>query len=54
MVFHVHDEIIVEGDAGTAEAELLEIERIMSEPIPWALGLPLAAAGWADRYYRKD
>lgn len=54
VVFHVHDEIIVEGDAGTAEAELLEIERIMSEPIPWAPGLPLAAAGWADRYYRKD
>ena len=49
IVAHVHDEIIAEGD-GPIE----EMERIMSEPISWAPGLPLAADGFETEFYRKD
>jgi DNA polymerase len=48
-VGHVHDEIILEG----AEDQLDEVLRLMTEPIPWAPGLPLAAEGFTNSYYKK-
>lgn len=50
IVMHVHDEIVaeVEGD------RLDEMIEIMREPIPWAPGLPLDAAGFISDFYMKD
>lgn len=49
IVAHVHDEIVAEGDQ-----DIKEMEAIMSEPIPWAPGLPLRADGFETEFYRKD
>jgi DNA polymerase len=50
IVMHVHDEIIAEVEGDRLE-EMLEIMR---EPIPWAPGLPLDAAGFVTDFYMKD
>lgn len=52
IVFHVHDEIVVEAEYGTGS--LQEIEQIMSEPVKWAPGLPLGADGFETEYYMTD
>ena len=55
VVFHVHDEVIIEKEiSGPAEKELERVCGIMSQPIPWAPGLPLNADGWVGDYYTKD
>lgn len=54
IVFHVHDEVVIEADAETAAATLDSVTRIMGSPIPWARDLPLCADGWIGEYYRKD
>lgn len=51
---HVHDELVPEIRLADAEANLKTIERLMSEPIDWAPGLPLKAEGFLTRYYKKD
>ena len=51
VVFHVHDEIVVEADEKTP---LSLVEAIFDEDIPWARGLPLKGAGYTTRYYKKD
>lgn len=52
IVFHVHDEIVVEAEHGVGS--LAELEGIMSEPVDWAPGLPLNADGFETNYYMKD
>lgn len=52
VVFHVHDEIIVEADPNKVSLE--EVEKIFSEPVEWAEGLPLKGAGYTTPYYMKD
>lgn len=52
IVFHVHDEVIIEIDQRTDALE--DVCRIMGEPIPWAPGLPLRADGYECSYYKKD
>lgn len=52
IVFHVHDEVII--DATKEKANLKKVCQIMSQPIPWAPGLPLGADGWVGNYYTKD
>ena len=43
------------GDIMTAEGSSVDpVCEIMSRPIPWAPGLPLAAAGFKTEYYKKD
>lgn len=55
VVFHVHDEVIIDtGAFGTNDEMLDKVVSIMSEPIPWAKDLPLAADGWVGDYFRKD
>lgn len=54
IIMHIHDEVVVEVPSGTAESCLIDIERIMGEPIPWAPGLILTADGFISEYYRKD
>ncbi|SDW31278.1 DNA polymerase [Paenibacillus sp. PDC88] len=50
-VLHVHDEIGVESDR---DEDLDNILFLMSEPVPWAPGLPLKAAGFSTEFYMKD
>ncbi len=52
IVFHIHDEVVIEVDAG--RADLKGVIAIMSEPISWAPGLPLNADGWVGDYFTKD
>lgn len=51
IVFHVHDEIIVEADPST---QLKDVEAIFDKPVEWAEGLPLKGAGYTTPYYLKD
>ena len=53
-VMHIHDEVVVEVPAADREKHLEAIEDIMAEPIPWAEGLELTAAGFTADYYQKD
>lgn len=52
IVFHVHDEIIVEAKQGSITPS--ELSELMSQPIDWAPELPLAADGYESTYYKKD
>lgn len=55
IVFHVHDEIVIEIPANeTQEAHLQNALDIMSRPIAWAPGLILKGDGFLTRYYRKE
>ncbi len=54
IVLHVHDEIVVEVPANGADIELECLLSIMSDPVSWAPGLPLNAAGYVTPYYKKD
>ncbi|CAL7900103.1 XRE family transcriptional regulator [Fusobacterium necrophorum subsp. funduliforme] len=51
VVFHVHDEIILDAPKSVS---LEGVEQVMGEPIPWAPGLILKAAGFVSDYYMKD
>lgn len=53
IVLSVHDELITETD-DTDEFSATELAEIMSIVPRWAEGLPLAAAGYTTRRYRKD
>ena len=51
IVFHVHDEVIVDAPL---EVHTDDLCALMAEPIPWAPGLPLKGAGFEAMYYMKD
>jgi DNA polymerase len=53
VVLHVHDELICE----TPDSELFAVDKlagIMATGPQWAVGLPLAAAGFETHRYRKE
>lgn len=52
IVFHVHDEMIVETEDG--KAALKDMLEVMATPIPWADGLLLKGDGYVCPYYKKD
>lgn len=52
IVFHVHDEVIIDAPKGTGSLE--EVQEIMGRDLPWAPGLPLRAAGFEAEFYQKD
>jgi len=52
IVLHVHDELVTEFDPKT-DLTIENLCEIMSAPVPWAPGLPLAAAGFISDRYRK-
>lgn len=51
VVFHVHDEVIIDAPMDTTVEEIC---NLMAEPIPWAPGLILKGAGFESNYYMKD
>lgn len=51
VVFHIHDEIIVEA---TPDQTLADVEALFSTPIDWCADLPLKGAGYTTPYYLKD
>ena len=52
VVFHVHDEVVI--DIPQDKADLDEVVRLMTLPIPWAPDLPLNADGWVGDFFKKD
>lgn len=53
IAFHVHDEIVVVAKTKDAEDVAGLMVKCMTEPPPWALGLPLATAPEIMPRYRK-
>lgn len=51
VVFHVHDEVIIDAPE---ETTVEEICGLMADPISWAPGLILKGAGFEGQYYMKD
>lgn len=51
IVFHVHDEVIVEAPEGSRWGDVADI---MGQPIDWAPGLLLRGDGYETKFYRKD
>ena len=51
VVFHVHDEIVVDATEGQT---LADVEQLFSTPIAWCKDLPLKGAGYTTEYYLKD
>ncbi len=51
IVFHIHDEIVVETPISRP---LADVEALFSEPIEWCRDLPLKGAGYSTPYYLKD
>lgn len=54
IVFHVHDEMIVEVEKEKAETALQDMLKAMADPIPWASDLLLKGDGYLCDYYKKD
>lgn len=52
VVFHVHDEVVIE--CTPERADLDRVAAIMSQPPAWAPDLPLGADGWIGEFYKKD
>lgn len=53
--FHIHDEVVIEVKAKTAEHDLERIEELMAlKGLDWIEGLPLTADGYLTPYYKKD
>lgn len=54
VVFHVHDEVIVETGKEHAEKDLETVKKFFAEAPKWAKDLPLKGAGYITDYYLKD
>ncbi|MBR1603768.1 MAG: hypothetical protein IJ667_10060 [Synergistaceae bacterium] len=52
IVFHVHDEVVIDCPADKADLE--QAIALMTAPISWAKDLPLQADGWIGDFYKKD
>ncbi|ERI06487.1 DNA polymerase [Aneurinibacillus aneurinilyticus] len=51
-VMHVHDEVVLDVPIGKGSLE--HVTAVMGNPISWAPGLPLSAAGFECDFYQKD
>ncbi|TGE36868.1 hypothetical protein E4K67_17365 [Desulfosporosinus fructosivorans] len=51
-IMHVHDEVVL--DVPENQADLNGVCELMGQPISWAPGLILKAAGFDAAYYKKD
>jgi DNA polymerase len=52
IAMHVHDEVVITAPVGDGSLE--EVCDIMGQPISWAEGLPLRAAGFEADFYKKS
>lgn len=52
IIMHVHDEVVLDVPKGTGSVE--HVTAVMGQPIDWAPGLPLNAAGFECDFYQKD
>lgn len=52
LVMHVHDEIVGSVPKNSQMPKI--VGEIMSQEIPWAIGMPLRAATFTSPYYIKD
>lgn len=50
-VMHIHDEAVIDADLNV---DLEKVCELMGQPIEWAPGLLLKAAGFESSYYMKD
>lgn len=50
-VMHIHDEAVIDADLNV---DLDKVCELMGQPIEWAPGLLLKAAGFESNYYMKD
>ena len=53
IVLHVHDEAVIEVGS-ESDFSLAKVQALMTRLPRWATGLPLAAAGFVSKRYRKD
>lgn len=51
IVFHIHDEVIIDA---RQDQHLADVVEIMKKPVSWAPDLPLNADGWEGEYFTKD
>lgn len=51
VVMHIHDEVVMDAEMDVTVDEICDL---MAEPIPWAPGLVLKAAGFESGWYMKD
>jgi DNA polymerase len=51
IVFHVHDEVVIEAPDGTTWEDAA---AIMGQPLDWAPGLLLRGDGYSTKFYMKD
>lgn len=55
VVFHIHDEVVIDVKPWADRDTMLNtVVKIMSDPVPWAPGLPLNADGWVGTFFKKD
>lgn len=54
ILFHIHDEVVIDYGGGDADEALEKVYVLMSEVPKWAKGLPMAADGWVGAYFKKD
>jgi DNA polymerase len=52
-ILHVHDEVVCEVPAETAEDDLRRLVELMSAPPPWASGFPIKVEGFTTPRYGK-
>ena len=52
VVLTVHDELLTEVKEG--DEDLDRLSELVTQPVPGLDGLPIAAAGWVGKRYRKD
>lgn len=51
VILSVHDELLTEAPIGRGNFK--ELEQLMAQTEPWAVGCPIAAEGWTGPAYRK-
>lgn len=56
VVFHIHDEMIIDAPKGKKEKDhnRQAVDNVMKEPVQWAPGLPLKGDTYTCAFYRKD
>jgi DNA polymerase len=53
VVFHAHDEVVVEIATSMGQDAEHQVEQLLSTTPAWAKGLPVTAEGWRAKRYRK-